>query len=156
MSTVKNKFIAALEITLTKLNQSGASVGQLVRWTGSQWSPYTFEAKDLPLDTAAARNTAVGSTVQEWIDRIYEESLSEKPTYNANGTISLVEFFTSASQVTANRSAQVSLTYDAQLQPATETWTFYSLTNGTTILKTVTIAYTFVAGQLTNKTQVTT
>lgn len=100
-------------------------------------------------------NSIVGSTVQEFIDRQWEASESEKPTYNADGTINYIEFFSTSSQVTANRTFKISLTYDANQQPLTETLLIYSKTDGTSVLKTVTKTYTWSGSVFTNKTQVT-
>jgi hypothetical protein len=94
--------------------------------------------------------------VQDWIDRLYDESESEKPTYNSDGTINYVEFFSSSTQTTENRTFRIDMTYNASLEPLTETLKIYSLLDGTTILKTVTTSYTWSSGVLTNKTQVTT
>jgi hypothetical protein len=131
--------------------KTGVSTWTLV---GSIELPH--QATDITLDTLAASNTVVGSTVQEYVNRFNEPSVSEAPTYNLNGTVSFIEYFSSPTQVVANRIFRVDLTYDANLQPLTETWRAYSKADGTTILKTVVESYTWAAGRLTNKTQVTT
>jgi hypothetical protein len=125
-------------------------------WTleGSIALPHA--ASDITLDTAPTSNTVVGVTVQEYIDRFNEPSVSESPDYNVNGTVNYIEYFSSPVQVVANRIFRVDLTYDGDLQPLTETWLAYSKTDGTTVLKTVAMSYTWSVGQLTNKTQVTT
>ena len=114
------------------------------------------EAYNIKLDDSYLRNTIVGKNLQAWIDRLYEESESEKPNYNSNGTINYVEFFSSSSQVTANRTFRIDMTYNASQEPLTETLYIYSLLDGTTVLKTVTTTYTWASNVLTNKTQVTT
>jgi Collagen triple helix repeat (20 copies) len=114
------------------------------------------EAYAIKLDDGAHRNTVVGANIQDWIDRLYDESESEKPTYNANGTINYVEFFSSSTQTTANRTAKITMSYDASLNPTSEVLQMYSFVDGETVLKTVTKTYTWVDDVLTNKTQVTT
>lgn len=113
------------------------------------------EAYAVKLDDSASRNTIVGKNLQQWIDRLFEESESEKPTYNADGTINYVEFFSSSTQTTANRTFRIDMTYNASQEPLTETLSIYSLTDGTTVLKTVTTTYNWSSNVLTNKTQVT-
>jgi hypothetical protein len=127
----------------------------LLTWTLEGTMEQPTPASDVSIDTLAATNSAVGSQLQDFINRLFEESESQAPTYNVNGTINHIEIFTSPTQITANRTSRVDLTYDVDLQPLTEAWKFYSLSNGTTILKTVTITYTWTAGVLTNQTQVT-
>lgn len=131
--------------------KTGALTWTLVGNIGS-----THPATAITLDTAVASNTVVGATVQEFVNRFNEPSESELPTYSGDGTIDHIEHFSSAVQIVANRIFRVDLTYDADLQPLTEIWKIYSKTNGTTILKTISIAYTWVSNVLTNKTQVTT
>lgn len=80
---------------------------------------------------------------------------SDAPSFNANGTINFVEWFNGATQITSQRRARVDFTYDVNLDPATEVWKIYD-TNGTTILRTVTYTYTFVANVLTKTVEVTT
>lgn len=112
-------------------------------------------ASDISLDTSPSRNAAIGDDVQEFVDRLFEESESQAPTYNVDGTINFIQIYTSPVQINANRTSRVDFTYDVDLQPTTETWSFYSLADGTTVIKTVTITYTWAAGVLTNQTQVT-
>jgi hypothetical protein len=111
-------------------------------------------ASTVTLDTSLSANDVVGSTVQEYINRYNEPTESQLPAYNGDGTINTITFYSSATQVVANRIFLVGFTYDASLQPLTETWTIYSKADGTTILKTITITYTWVANVLTNRTQV--
>jgi hypothetical protein len=113
------------------------------------------KASRVNLLTPASRNSAVGDTLQEFVDRIYEESESQKPTYNADSTINNIEFFTSSTQVVANRSFRVDIEYDIYLNPTKETIRVYSLKDGTTVLKTIIKVYTWTNNVLTNKTMVT-
>lgn len=78
---------------------------------------------------------------------------SQKITYSGND-ITAVEFFTTASQITANRIARVDMTYSG-VNPATEAWKFYD-TDGTTTLRTVTLTYTFSGIDLINYVEATT
>lgn len=83
-------------------------------------------------------------------------SLSQVPVFAANGTITSVTFYIGATQTTPYRIADVTYTYDVNLNPATEVANVYSFADGTTILSTVTKTFTFTSGVLTNITQVTT
>lgn len=83
-------------------------------------------------------------------------SLSQVPVFAANGTITSITFYSSASQITANRIADITYTYDVNLDPATEVSRVYSFADGTTILSTITKTFTFVSNILTNVTMVTT
>lgn len=78
------------------------------------------------------------------------------PNFNANGTLNYLEYFLGATQTLANRRARVDMTYDANFDPATEVWKIYSPSDGTTILRTITYTYTFVASVLTNVVEATT
>lgn len=131
--------------------KTGASV-----WTLEGNISSTHPASSITLDTSITANTLSGATVQDYFNRAYDPDASEKPTYNGDGTVNFVEFFGSSTQTTPNRTYRVDFTYDADLQPLTEVWKAYSLADGTTVLKTVSLSYTWVSGQLTNKTQVTT
>lgn len=108
---------------------------------------------DPPVDTTSA---LVGTDVKDVWKRLYWPTTSRLPVFAANGTITSVTFFQGSTQNTINRMAQVTLTYDANLDPATETTVLYSLTDGTTVLKTITKTFTFTAGVLANVTQVVT
>lgn len=112
-------------------------------------------ASTVSLAIATTDNTIVGSSVQDYINRFNEPSESQAFTYNGDGTVNFLECFSSATQITANRIFRTDFTYNVDLTPATETLKIYSKTNGTTVLKTVTKTYTWVASQLTTVTQVT-
>lgn len=83
-------------------------------------------------------------------------SLSQVPVYAGNGTLTNVTFYSSDTQIAANRVGVITLAYDGNLNPTIETTTIYSTSDGTTVLKTITKTFTFVANVLTNVTQVTT
>jgi hypothetical protein len=104
----------------------------------------------------ATENTLVGADVQEVFDRLFEEAESQKPTFAGDGTITSVECYMSPTQITANRTAKVDLTYNASLEPLTEELKIYSLADGTTVLKTVTRTYTWSANVMTKMETVTT
>lgn len=76
-------------------------------------------------------------------------------TYGGNGAISVVEYFNSPTQITANRIARVDLGYTVAVDPLTETWKYYS-SDGTTILRTITITYTYTGTLITSAAMVTT
>lgn len=81
---------------------------------------------------------------------------SQKVTYNGDGTINFVEWFKGATQTTINRRAKNTLAYDANLFPLTETLVIYSPTDGTTILRTITLTNTYTGADLTSANEVTT
>ena len=72
----------------------------------------------------------------------------QRPTYLGNGEVDYIEYFNSSSFVDANRLVKVSLTYDVNLDPATEVWLIYD-TDGVTVLRTITYVHTFVTSDLT-------
>lgn len=104
-------------------------------------------AEDVKIDNTNA--TTVGTKIQDLIDRLFEEAESTKPTYLSNGEIDTVTFYTSATQVDANRSMKIQMNYDSDLNPTSEVLTIYDLTDGTTVLKTVTRTFTWSDCDLT-------
>jgi hypothetical protein len=81
---------------------------------------------------------------------------SQKVTYNGDGTINFVEWFNGATQTTPNRRAKSTITYDANLFPLTETLEIFSPSDGTTVLRTVTLTNTYTGADLTSANEVTT
>lgn len=79
---------------------------------------------------------------------------SVKVTYTSNNP-TLIEYFTTATQITANRIASVDITYSSN-NPATEVLKIYSASNGTTIVRTITKTYTYSGNNLQTYTEVTT
>ena len=67
-----------------------------------------------------------------------------------------VTYYSSSTQTTANRIMKTDLTYNTDLNPTTEVTKIYKTTDGTTILKTVTLTYTWTSGVLTKIETVTT
>lgn len=110
-------------------------------------------AKSVPFDSDVTVNDALGSSVQDFIDRISSPTISQAVTYLVNGEVDFIEFFSSATQITANRLYRVDIGYDGSLNPITETWKLYDTANGTTILKTVTFTNTFSGFNLTTETK---
>lgn len=80
---------------------------------------------------------------------------SYKPTFLGNGDLDFQETFEGATQTTPNRRVRTDMTYSSGL-PATEVVKIYDPADGTTILRTITITYTFSGGALTNAVEVTT
>lgn len=80
---------------------------------------------------------------------------SLKPTYLGNGDIDFVEFYTGATQTTGFRRAKVTVAYDGSFNPTSETWLIYSPSDGTTILRTITLTHTWSGVNLTASTEVT-
>lgn len=107
------------------------------------------------IDDSADLNTYVGTNVQDILDRIFGATESTAVSYSADGTVNYLTGYSRADQVTANRIYRVDFTYDASLYPATESLKIYSLTDGTTILKTIIVSYTWSSGNLITTTQVT-
>lgn len=107
------------------------------------------------LDDSAVYNTYIGKNAQDVLDRLFGATESTAVGYNANGTINYVEGYSSSTQTTANRIYRTDYTYDASLYPATSSLKHYSTDDGTTIIKTIVVTYTWSSGQLTTTTQVT-
>jgi hypothetical protein len=110
-------------------------------------------AEDVSIVTTTV-NTLVGSDVQDVLTKLNRPSVSQLPAYSGSDLASIT-FYSSASQVVANRIAAVALTYSSG-NPTAETWTIYSDTDGITVLKTYTITNTWSSGTLTNSTSATT
>lgn len=98
----------------------------------------------------------VGNNLQDYIQRYNEGAYSILPAYLLNGEVDTVTYYSSATQINANRIAQVQLSYDSNLNPITETWVYYDKTNGTTVLKTVTRTHTFTNNEYVKTETVTT
>jgi hypothetical protein len=81
---------------------------------------------------------------------------SQKPDFLANGEVNYVEFYESATQTTINRRVRVDMTYDGSLNPTTEVWKYYDPSDGTTVLRTITLTHTWSGVDLTKSTEVTT
>lgn len=107
------------------------------------------------LDDSPSLNTYIGHNTQDVLDRLFGASESTAVSYNGDGTINVVTGYASSSQTTANRLYSCTYTYDASLYPATTTLRHYSTTDGTTVLKTIVVTYTWSSGQLITTTQVT-
>lgn len=112
------------------------------------------EAFEVDTATAVADNVLVGSTVQAILNKYYGPTNSEKATYLGNGEVDFIEFFSTPTQVVANRVAKATFTYDGNLNPTSEAIQLYD-TNGTTVLKTLTFTHTFIGGDYDKTTQVT-
>jgi hypothetical protein len=81
---------------------------------------------------------------------------SQKVTYNVNGTINFVEWFIGATQTTPNRRAKSTLVYGSNLFPITETLVIYSTSDGTTVLRTITLTGTYTGADLSSASEATT
>lgn len=89
-------------------------------------------------------------------DLVYGETGdSEKLTENSAGDITVAEYFNGATQITANRKARCDITYANGL-PTTEVWKIYSVADGTTVRRTVTLTYTWTGQTLTNTVETVT
>lgn len=110
--------------------------------------------KNILFDNDVSLNTAIGYNVQDIINDLATPDVSSKPTYLGNGELDYIEFFKGPTQITSNRRAKATITYDVNLDPSNETWLLYD-TDGTTVLKTVVVTYTFVSSDLTKTERVT-
>lgn len=79
---------------------------------------------------------------------------SVKPTFSGDD-VTNIEYFSSATQITANRTARVDITYSGD-DPTTEAWKIYDTADGTTVLRTLTVTHTWSGDDLTNSVLVTT
>src|SRR6267143_3753102 len=100
-------------------------------------------ARSVPFDSPASENNALGNSVQDYIDRLSAPSNSQVATYLANGEVNTVTFYSSATQITANRLYLATIGYDGSLNPTSETWQLFDTADGTTVLKTFTFTNTF-------------
>ncbi len=78
-------------------------------------------------------------------------SFSHKPTYTSNN-LTAFEVFNGFTQTTINRIMRGDFTYTSN-NLTQEVWKIYDTSDGTTVLKTITINHTYVANDLT-KTEV--
>jgi len=111
-------------------------------------------AQEILIDTD--NNTLVGGNLQDFLNRYYGSAESSAPVFAADGTMTSVTYYSSSTQTTANRIMKTDLTYNTDLNPTTEVTKIYKTTDGTTILKTVTLTYTWTSGVLTKIETVTT
>lgn len=111
---------------------------------------YLYEDKDHPL---TASTIFPNEKLKTYLERLYNSAESQKPTYSGDN-ISSVEIYKSSTQIDANRLAKYNLTYTNDLV-TTEVISIYDA-DGTTILKTVTITYTYTDDVVTNAVVVTT
>lgn len=59
-------------------------------------------------------------------------------------------YYRDGAQTNANRVLQIDVTYDGDERPQTVVYTYYNSTDGTVVLQTVTLTYTFTGDELTN------
>lgn len=81
---------------------------------------------------------------------------SYKPVFLGNGELDYVEVFEGATQTTAQRRLRIDMTYDGSLNPTVEVRKFYDPSDGTTVLRTITVTHTWSGVDLTKSTEVTT
>jgi len=123
---------------------------------GTEYMEPIEDSIDTPnVELDSSNNTLVGETIGEFLNRMYGKTVSEKLTYSGVD-VDYVEYFSTSSQITANRLAKVELTLDSELDLTTETIYLYSTDDGTTVLKTITRSMTYSDHNLTNTEQVTT
>lgn len=99
-------------------------------------------------DYAALKGIAFENSDSYRIEKIAKNLLcnfpdaSAKVTYTVGGEIDYVEYFDGLVQTTPNRIIRVDIAYDGNLNPTTETWKYYD-TDGTTILRTITLTHSW-------------
>jgi len=80
---------------------------------------------------------------------------SQKVTYLGNDNVDFIEFFTTATQITANRRARMDATYTGD-DLTSEVWKIYSPSDGTTVLRTITFTHVYVSNVYQSSSEVTT
>lgn len=121
----------------------------------------------LPTETNAQQDyvSALGIAFQE-LDTFRIEKLGRILTelvpdytinihYTANHDISYLEYFNSATQITANRILRIDISYDGNFFPLTNVVTMYD-NDGSSILRTITYSFTYTSGDLTGISTLTT
>lgn len=111
-------------------------------------------------DYAALKGIAFENSDNYRVEKIERSILeaypdaSVKVTYTSNNP-TLIEYFTTSTQITTNRIASVDITYSSN-NPATEVLKVYLASNGTTVVRTITKTYTYSGNNLQSYTEVTT
>ena len=80
---------------------------------------------------------------------------SMKPTFLGNSEIDYVEYFSGVVQTTINRRLKITMSYDMDLNPTKEVWEWFSISNGTTVLETITLTHVWSGVDLTKSEEVT-
>src|SRR5574343_26019 len=86
----------------------------------------------------------------EKFKRVIVESFpltTQKITYLGNGDVDFVEYFNSATQISANRIAKITIGYTSE-DPTSETAEIFD-TDGTTVARTITSSFTYTSGDVT-------
>jgi hypothetical protein len=114
-------------------------------------APFTTPVADsVPFDESALVSSAIGHSVQDFINQFAPSKDSMTVTYLANGEINTITIYKDPTQTTANRLAVVTMSYDADLNPISEVWQLYDHADGNILKKTLTRTYTFTGVDLTN------
>lgn len=123
-------------------------------------------ATDPTEDYLAAKGVAFENSDDHLAEKIGEilkftiPDCSYKPTFHLTGAndgeIDFVEIFKGATQTTINRRLRVDMTYDSSLNPTVEAWKFYDVSDGTTVLRTITVTHTWSGVDLVSSAEVTT
>ena len=101
------------------------------------------------VDTGLTSNDLTENDVQVILNREFWPTELQVPVYDGNGDLTSLTLYKSSTQTNANRLADVTITYDVNGDPATETWRIFSLADGVTVLKTVVFTYTVVSSDVT-------
>jgi hypothetical protein len=84
---------------------------------------------------------------------ILNSSTESQSVVYSGQDIDTLTVYKTASQITANRIAQVAVTYTGK-NPTQEVWTYYDPSDGTTVLQTSTLTHTFSGNNYTGTTRV--
>lgn len=117
-------------------------------------------ADSVPMDNDKTRTTAITESVQDFINAVCAPDNSQKPVFLANGEVNYIEFFKGPTQTIPNRLYRVDMSYDGILNPTTEAWTLYTITDnapvdGVTVHRTVTFTHSWTAAEITKTEMVT-
>ena len=74
---------------------------------------------------------------------------SAKPTYT-DDLLTKIVYYRSTTQTEVNRVGETDITYDSECLPVTQVTKLYDTTDGTVLLKTVTLTYTTDGTNVTN------
>lgn len=107
---------------------------------------------DPPVDNTSS---LVGTDVKDVWKRLYWPTTVQVAEYSAGDLVSVTFYKDNTSVLNSNRLAKSTLTYSAG-RPVSEAVQFFSLVDGTTVLKTITRTFTYTGNDVTKIEQVVT
>ena len=114
-----------------------------------------FDINDAEFDDFFSATTFISKWVQENANYYFGKTNSCKVGYLGNGEIDYYEIYSTPGQAAGDRLARVDVTYDGSLNPTAEAWKFYD-SDGSTILKTVTLTHNWTGVDYDKSTTVVT